>query len=107
MSSTRKIDYIIIGQGLAGSCLALQLINRGKSVFVFDEPEKNRASLIAAGLFNPVTGKLMAKTWKADRLFSYLHSFYSEAEKLLNCRFYYPFPLYRPFISVEEQNEWM
>jgi len=107
MSSHLKVDYLIIGQGLAGSCLALQLIKRGRSVFVFDEPEKNRASSVAAGLFNPVTGKLMTKTWKADKLFTYLQSFYAEAEDFLKSRFYYPFPLYRPFISVEEQNEWM
>src|SRR6478609_6743743 len=107
MSSQVKVDYLIIGQGLAGSCLALQLLKRGKCVFVFDEPEKNRASLIAAGLFNPVTGKLMTKTWKADKLFDYLHSFYPEAEEFLKSKFYYPFPLYRPFISIEEQNEWM
>jgi len=107
MSSYRKIDYLIVGQGLAGTCLALQLIKRKKSVLVFDEPEKNRASSVAAGLFNPVTGKMMTKTWKADKLFPYLHSFYSEAEELLKSKFYYPFPLYRPFISAEEQNEWM
>ena len=107
MSSPKEIDYLIVGQGLAGSCLAIQLIQRGKSVLVIDQPEQNRASSIAAGLFNPVTGKMMTKTWRADELFPYLNKFYSESEKLLQSKFYYPFPLYRPFVSVEEQNEWM
>ncbi|QLH32628.1 MAG: FAD-binding protein [Cyclobacteriaceae bacterium] len=34
------IDYLIVGQGLAGSCLAWQLVQRGKRVIVIDKPEK-------------------------------------------------------------------
>ena len=74
---------------------------------VFDEPEKNRASSVAAGLFNPVTGKRLVKSWNADKIFSYLFQFYSDAEKLLNENFFHPMPIYCPFVSVEEQNEWM
>lgn len=98
---------MIIGQGLAGSCLALHLLNLQKKIVVVDQPRANRASIIAAGLFNPITGKVMGKTWRAEHLFNYLHTFYSEAEAELTSKFYFPVPLYRPFSSVEEQNEWM
>src|SRR5258708_21923737 len=89
-----KVDHIIVGQGLAGSCLAIQLLNRGKKIMVFDEPEKNRASKVAAGLFNPVTGKRMTKSWKADEIFPCLFQFYSEAEKLLSNKFFHLLPIY-------------
>ncbi len=102
-----KVDHIIVGQGLGGSCLAIQLLNRGKKILVFDEPGKNRASAIAAGLFNPITGKRMSKSWKAKEIFSYLFQFYKNAEELLDQIFFHPQPIYRPFVSVEEQNEWM
>ncbi len=49
----------------------------------------------------------MTKTWNADLLFPYLHDFYTNAERITGERFFYSMPLYRPFISVEEQNEWM
>lgn len=49
----------------------------------------------------------MTKTWKADLLFPYLHDFYKDAEHITGERFFYSMPLYRPFISIEEQNEWM
>jgi glycine oxidase len=101
------LDYIIIGQGLAGSCLALQLIRRNKTVVVFDRPKDNRSTAVAAGLFNPITGKMLAKTWQAEKLFPYFYSFYQDAEILLRKKFFFPMPLYRPFASVEEQNEWM
>ncbi len=74
---------------------------------VFDEPTQNRSSAIAAGLFNPITGKLLTRTWMADKLFNELDGFYKSAEQSLQHRFFYPQPLYRPFQSIEEQNQWM
>lgn len=103
----KRVDYIIVGQGLAGSTFALRALEHGKSIIVFDEPASNRSSAIAAGLFNPITGKLMTKTWMAETIFQELHRFYSRAEKMLGQRFFYPQPIYRPFLSVAEQNEWM
>jgi glycine oxidase len=96
-----------VGQGLAGTTLALRMLEQGKRFIVFDEPASNRSSAIAAGLFNPITGKLMTKTWMAEKIFPELHLFYSWAEKILGHRFFYPQPIYRPFLSIAEQNEWM
>ena len=107
MNSQTTVDYIIVGQGLAGSCLALQLIQRGKRVVVIDRPHENSASRVAAGLFNPITGRHMTLTWMADTLFPYLHEFYKQAEQITGATFFHSMPLYRPFISIEEQNEWM
>ena len=107
MNSKQKIDFLIIGQGLAGSCLAWQLIQRGKKVLVFDEPEKNKSTSVAAGLFNPISGKWMLKAWKADVIFPYLHEFYTTIEKQTGSFFFNPMPFYRPFPSIEEQNAWM
>jgi len=70
-------------------------------------PENNRASAVAAGLFNPITGKFLKQSWMAEKLFPSLFRFYRDAEELMSQRFFYPMPIYRPFISIEEQNEWM
>lgn len=103
----QKVDVLIVGQGLAGSALALQLIYRGKKVMVIDQPANNRSSRVAAGLFNPVTGMGIVKTWMEEPVFSYLHEFYAEAEKFLNEKFFFTQLLYRPFGTIEEQNNWM
>jgi glycine/D-amino acid oxidase-like deaminating enzyme len=102
-----RVDYILVGQGLVGSAVALQLLKRNKKILVIDRPLANSSSRIAVGLFNPITGRNLVKTWMADQLFPYLHTFYQAAEKLTQNRFLYPLPLYRPFGSIEEQNEWM
>jgi glycine oxidase len=104
---TEKVDYIIVGQGLAGASVALQLLKRDKKVLVIDTPDKNRASRVAAGLFNPVTGQNSVRTWKAEILFPYLHRFYREAESLTGKKFLHEMPVYKPFASVLEQNDWM
>lgn len=101
------VDYLIIGQGLAGSCVAWQLMKRGKRIAVIDQPGANRCTAIAAGLFNPVTGQKLMKTWMAQETFDYLHQFYPEVEQSSGIRFFNSVPIYRPFNSVEEQNEWM
>jgi glycine oxidase len=102
-----KVDYIIVGLGLSGAAIAWQLMSRGRSVAVFDVAADNQASSQAAGLFNPVTGKLMSKTWMADQLFPSLHAFYSGVEKTCDAKFYHPVPIYIPFRTVEEQNDWV
>ena len=48
------VDYIVVGQGLAGSAVAVQLLQRKKRVLVIDQPTGNSSSRIAAGLFNPM-----------------------------------------------------
>lgn len=99
-------DYFIIGQGLAGSVLALKLLEQGKRIHVFESPQPNTSSTIAAGLMNPVTGKRMTVSWRADEMFPIASRFYQKQESLLNTSFFYPMPVYRVFSSVGEQNDW-
>jgi len=107
MSNPTKVDFIIVGQGLAGSAVALQLLKRRRSILVIDRISPNSPSRIAVGLFNPITGRHSIKTWFADQLFPYFHDFYRNAEIITGEKFFYPVPLYKPFASIEQQNEWM
>jgi len=100
------VDYMVVGQGLAGSLLSYHLIEKGKKVLVFDSAKKPKASRVAAGIFNPFTGRKLVKTWMADELFSFLLDFYPRVEKKLGLSFFHSMPMYRPFLSNHEQNEW-
>ena len=103
---TKEYDFIIIGQGLAGTCLASEFLERGKTVLVFDSPTLPSSSMVAGGLFNPITGRNMVLTWKANILFPFLQRFYKNLENKLGERFIYNLPLYRPFATNEELNGW-
>jgi glycine oxidase len=106
VSEKKVYDYLVVGSGLAGSVLAFELDQRGKRVLLIGN-KYNHSSGVAAGLFNPVTGKVLSRTWQAEEVFSQLHHFYTKAEKETAQYFFHPTPIYRPFLSIEEQNEWM
>jgi glycine/D-amino acid oxidase-like deaminating enzyme len=99
--------FAIVGQGLAGSILAYELFQLGHQVTIYDKGHDLSASRCAAGLYNPITGRKMVKTWMADELFEDLESYYFELQKMLGVEFLHPLPIYRPFFSVEELNDWM
>ena len=101
------LDFIIIGQGLAGSILGYMLLKRGKSVLVADSLQEKSASEVAAGIFNPITGKRMLKTWRADEFFPFMIDFYQTMEKDMKGEFLYLKPIYKPFSSIQEQNHWV
>ncbi|MFY0651599.1 MAG: FAD-dependent oxidoreductase [Cyclobacteriaceae bacterium] len=100
------IDYLIVGHGLAGAILSQELLKANKRIMVFNEPSMNSASLVAGGLYNPITGRKMVKTWNADKLFPLIEPFYSALESELDAKFLNNIGIYRPFLSIEEQNEW-
>ncbi len=49
-------DVIIVGQGLAGSFLAWEMINAGQQILVIDNHHHGSSSKVAAGIINPITG---------------------------------------------------
>ncbi len=100
------LDFIIVGQGIAGSLLAKELIDRGKSIIIFDPNVERTSSKRAAGIYNPITGRKMVKTWLADELFTSLEEGYHALEVELDDHFLHPASIYRPFTSIEEQNDW-
>ncbi|MBN7815440.1 NAD(P)/FAD-dependent oxidoreductase [Algoriphagus pacificus] len=102
-----EIDFLLIGQGIAGTALAYRLKQAGKKIRIIDQPTGNQSSRVAAGLYNPVTGRKMVKTWNADLLFPEIKPFYQELEEMTGERFLMEQNIYRPFLSIEEQNEWM
>lgn len=96
-----KVDYLIVGQGVAGSCLALKLLKEKKSFRVIDE-DKDKASTVAVGVYNTLVLKRFAQIWNAkdqlDEMFDYFGSF----EKLLHKKFISKIPTYRIIHNEQE-----
>lgn len=100
-------DFIIVGQGIAGSVLSYTLLKQKQKVLVINSSQRNCSSLVAGGIFNPITGRNLVKTWQADRLFPYMLKFYQELEGILTNKFLHQVEIYRPFRSKQEQNDWL
>ncbi|MBD79041.1 MAG: hypothetical protein CL840_08995 [Crocinitomicaceae bacterium] len=99
-------ETLIIGQGIAGTALVLQLAQKKKDFLIVDNSYQRSSSLVAAGLYNPMIFRKPSKSYNADNLIPYLHKFYSHWEKKLNTRFLQPRKIIRVFSSVEECNNW-
>ena len=78
-------DFIIVGQGLAGTCLAWELRALGARVMVVDREAAVTSSRIAAGLITPVTGQRLVKTWRWEELRASAWEFYHRMEIELGC----------------------
>ncbi|MEQ9442167.1 MAG: FAD-dependent oxidoreductase [Cyclobacteriaceae bacterium] len=101
-----KVDFLLVGQGLAGSALGYELMKAGCRIGIINQSKEETASKAAAGLYNPITGRKMLKTWQADTIFPQIEPFYRELEQVSNTRFLHPLPIYRPFLSNAERTEW-
>lgn len=82
-----QIDYMIVGQGLAGSLLAWELSRREQKVLLVDNGMEN-ASQVAAGLINPVTGQRFAKTGHVDILLPVARHYYLGLEQFFKRSFF-------------------
>ncbi len=100
-----KVDYIIVGFGLSGLCLAEKLRREHKTFMVFDNQSQD-ASLVAGGVFNPVILKRFTLAWNAQEQLPYAKEFYSELEQYLGISVIEELPILRRFNSIEEQNNW-
>ena len=107
MEKLREVDVIIVGQGLAGSSLAYELIKRDQKVVVIDRQDEGSSSRVAAGLITPLTGKGMNPAWRQEEYLSKAIEHYQElADKTGQC-VYFPQPVLRAFSSQKERAKWL
>ena len=100
-----KVDYIVVGLGLAGIAFCETLEAAGKTFVVFDKGVDG-ASRVAAGLYNPVILKRYTLPWKALEQFDLAIPFYRHIEQKLGSQFMEAMPVRKVFSSVEDQNNW-
>ena len=60
----REFDFIVVGQGIAGTLMAWNLHLAGKKVLIIDDHHSGSSSLVAAGIVNPITGKNYVTSWR-------------------------------------------
>lgn len=101
-----EVDYIIVGQGIAGSVLAYTLMQHNQKVLVIDENRANTSSKISAGLCNPIVFKRLTKSWMVDETLAVAKKFYQAQEQLFKLSFYTDIPIYKLFAQAQEKKFW-
>jgi glycine oxidase len=100
------VNYVVVGAGVAGTVMALTLLDRGYSVWLADDPDGRAASDVAAGVINPVTGKRYVQSWRFKELYPRARQFFQYHEQQANQQFWYDMPILRALNSPLEVNEW-
>lgn len=100
-----KVDYIIVGLGLAGLAFAEELVAAKKTFIVFED-DSQTSSLVAGGVYNPVILKRFTPVWNAKEQLEVALPFYQKLEKKFNATFDEKFLIKKVFKSIEDQNNW-
>ena len=100
-------DYFIVGQGIAGTLIANELIKQNKRILVFDQNDAFSSSKIAAGIINPITGRRFVKSWKIDELLSFANALYADLEGFLKTKIITNRQIVRVLQNPGEENTWL
>ena len=92
--SADETRWIIVGQGLAGTCRAWVLWKRGVP-FLLTDRGAGGSSRVAAGMVNPITGKNFEPSWRIAEFLPDALAFYAEVEELIDRRLWHAFPVLR------------
>jgi glycine oxidase len=101
----QPLDFVIIGQGLAGTTLAWHLKWRGLRGLIVDRDDGTSASKAAAGLMTPVTGKRLVPSWWLDETWTAAEEFYRRVEAETHSQFLTQPGQVRLFESEESKAE--
>ncbi|MGJ8632867.1 MAG: NAD(P)/FAD-dependent oxidoreductase [Luteolibacter sp.] len=93
--------WLIVGQGLAGTCLAWEFLERGISFHISDKGTGG-STRVAAGLINPITGKNFQPSWRIGEFHPEAIAFFKSIEQKLSVRIWHPLPILRLASSEKE-----
>jgi len=103
VTTKKQPGTLIVGQGLAGTLLAWQLIRLGQKMMVVDREETVTSSKIAGGIVTPITGLRMVKTWRLDEFYPVATEFYRWVENETGSSLYFEKPVQRLFKNADEK----
>jgi glycine oxidase len=96
-------DILIVGQGLAGTMLAWQLERAGIEFAIADPGHAGAASVVAAGIINPITGRRLVKSWRYESLFPVARESYRAVEAMLGITLWHDMRVHRTFADERER----
>mgnify|MGYP005989365565 CR=1 FL=1 len=100
-----KVNYIIVGLGLAGIAFVEQLLQHGQSFIVY-ENNSQKSSRVAGGTYNPVILKRFTPVWNGHSQLEKALPFYKALEDKLGVDLDTSFITKKIFTSIADQNNW-
>ncbi len=102
-----RVDYLIVGQGLAGTLIANHLASHKRSFLVVDENHREAASRVACGIINPITGRRFVKSWLHDLLMETAIPIYRQLEESLDINLLRSRKILRSIPGPAAKTDWL
>jgi len=90
----------VVGFGLAGACIAVELVKAGATVFILDDGLPGSTE-VAAGLVNPVTGRNFQPSWRLAEFLPKAREFYAD----LDASLFHLMPLFRRWMGEKDRQK--
>ncbi|MEZ6197583.1 MAG: FAD-dependent oxidoreductase [Planctomycetota bacterium] len=100
-------EVLVVGQGLAGSLLALELLDRGRRVLVVDADRPHAASPVSAGMVNPIAGPKHNRPWAWDPFAGEARARYASLERRFGIRLVRERAIHFAFRSAEDRERFL
>lgn len=100
------VDTLIIGQGLAGTLVSWELMQRGETIAVVDEGLSVTSSKIAAGMFNPINTKRFTVAAQAEERITEALELYGSIEATLGIKLIHRQNIYNVLGNTKEGNDY-
>lgn len=91
------IDYLIIGQGLAGSLLAYRLLNAKQRIHIIAENTASSSTAISSGIINPIKGIHFTLDDQFETFFDHAQKTYQDIEHIIGKSFFHQQSITRIF----------
>lgn len=102
----KKVDYIVVGGGLAGLLCINQLKLKKQTCLLVTSPSLPAASKIAAGTWNPIAFKRFVLSWRAQEFIHEMQVQYPQLEQLLKQKLVDDFPVKKLITEGGELDLW-
>ena len=102
-----KVDFIIVGQGIAGTCFAFELLQKNKTFIIIDKRDDSSPSQVALGIYNPLILKWFTKPWHIDNQISFFYKFYNSFQSFFCKNIMFDTGIYKFLKTPYDQNNWL
>jgi glycine/D-amino acid oxidase-like deaminating enzyme len=100
-------DNIIIGGGLCGTAIGLELLERKASFLILDNNRRHSSSVVAPGFYHGLAIRQLGISFKADEILPFIKNYYNKFETNNSVKVHFPRRLFRVLASEEEGSLWL
>lgn len=102
--SRKQVDFLVVGQGIAGTLLSAELLSRGYTVCVIGQANPHSASMLSSAIIQPLAGRRLQERPSLQHELGTALQCYGELSRMLQLELIRSLALLRIHQTAEEQS---